>query len=85
MYIMCVCLFRALSRRIGALQISIIIIIACIAQRTTPAGRNEEQLKPAVRIQFQENLDDGDVNFYRIPPSGTEGTEHHSQSLSASC
>ena len=27
MYIMCVCLFSALSRRVGALQISIIIII----------------------------------------------------------
>ena len=27
MYIMCVCLFSALSRRIGALQTSIIIII----------------------------------------------------------
>ena len=26
MYIMCVCLFTALSRRVGALQISIIII-----------------------------------------------------------
>ena len=26
MYIMCVCLFSALSRRVGALQISIIII-----------------------------------------------------------
>ena len=28
MYIMCVCLFSALSRRVGALQISIIIIKA---------------------------------------------------------
>ena len=27
MYIMCVCLFSALSRRVGALQISVIIII----------------------------------------------------------
>ena len=27
MYIMCVCLFSALSRRVGALQISIIFII----------------------------------------------------------
>ena len=27
MYIMCVCLFSTLSRRVGALQISIIIII----------------------------------------------------------
>ena len=27
MYIMCVCLFSALSHRVGALQISIIIII----------------------------------------------------------
>ena len=27
MYIMCVCLFSALSRRVGALQMSIIIII----------------------------------------------------------
>ena len=27
MYIMCVCLFSALSRRVGDLQISIIIII----------------------------------------------------------
>ena len=30
MYIMCVCLFSALNRRVGALQISIIIIIKCI-------------------------------------------------------
>ena len=30
MYIMCVCLFSALSRRVGALQISIIIIIKCL-------------------------------------------------------
>ena len=28
MYIMCVCLFSALNRRVGALQISIIIIIS---------------------------------------------------------
>ena len=27
MYIMCVCVFSALSRKVGALQISIIIII----------------------------------------------------------
>ena len=32
MYIMCVCLFSALSRRVGALQISIIIIYYCLAQ-----------------------------------------------------
>ena len=31
MYIMCVCLFSALSRRVGALQISIIIIISMTA------------------------------------------------------
>ena len=31
MYIMCICLFSALSRRVGALQISIIIIIVCAA------------------------------------------------------
>ena len=41
MYIMCVCLFSAVSRRVGALQISIIIIIimhacmcACVWGRT---------------------------------------------------
>ena len=33
MYIMCVCLFSALSRRIGALQIAIIIIIKVIRPR----------------------------------------------------
>ena len=27
MYIMCVCMFSALSRRVGALQMSIVIII----------------------------------------------------------
>ena len=32
MYIMCVCLFSALSRRVGALQISIIIIIVIICR-----------------------------------------------------
>ena len=32
MYIMCVCLFSALSRRVGALQISIIIIIIIISK-----------------------------------------------------
>ena len=31
MYTMCVCLFSALSRRVGALQISIIIIVISIA------------------------------------------------------
>ena len=31
MYIMCVCLFSALSHRVGALQISIIIIIKTAA------------------------------------------------------
>ena len=31
MYIMCVCLFSALSRRVGALQISILIIISMTA------------------------------------------------------
>ena len=31
MYIMCICLFSALSRRVGALQISIIIIIVVLA------------------------------------------------------
>ena len=30
MYIMCVCLFSALSHRVGALQISIVIIIMCM-------------------------------------------------------
>ena len=30
MYIMCVCLFRALSRRVGALQIPIIIIMTIL-------------------------------------------------------
>ena len=35
MYIMCVCLFSALSRRVGALQISIIIIIIIEIRRTT--------------------------------------------------
>ena len=30
MYIMCVCLFSALSHRVGALQISIIIIIIAV-------------------------------------------------------
>ena len=34
MYIMCVCLFSALSRRVGALQISIIIIIIIIIRDT---------------------------------------------------
>ena len=33
MYIMCVCLFSALSRRVGALQISIIIIISIEVRR----------------------------------------------------
>ena len=32
MYIMCVCLFSALSRRVGASQISIIIIIIIYAE-----------------------------------------------------
>ena len=34
MYIMCVCLFSALSRRVGALQISVIIIIINTAMWT---------------------------------------------------
>ena len=32
MYIMCICLFSALSRRVGALQISIIIISSKVRQ-----------------------------------------------------
>ena len=47
-------------------------------------AETEEQLKPAVRIQFLENLDDGDVNFYRIRPSGTGILSTIPQSLSAS-
>ena len=37
-YIMCVCLFSALSRRVGALQISIlVIIIQSYAPRAQPS------------------------------------------------
>ena len=46
MYIMCVCLFSALSRRVGALQISMIIIITC--QRiSTKMHNTESRLGPA--------------------------------------
>ena len=36
MYIVCVCLFSALSRRVGALQISIIIIKQLQQQNNSP-------------------------------------------------
>ena len=45
MYIMCVCLFSALSCRAGALQISIIIIIK---REATKQGCNCEYCSPAV-------------------------------------
>ena len=45
MYIMCVCLFSALSRRVGALQISIIIIIIIIIiKRKQPAMQLQKTL-----------------------------------------
>ena len=40
MYIMCVCLFNALSRRVGALQISIIIIIKSSQQSQARSYRD---------------------------------------------
>ena len=43
MYIMCVCLFSALSRRVGALQISIIIII--INNRTETVSTRSDELR----------------------------------------
>ena len=39
MYIMCVCLFSALSRRVGALQISVIIIITCSCYAAAEQGK----------------------------------------------
>ena len=47
MYIMCVCLFSALSRRVGALQMPIIIIITIIVGLPDSRERNnsaEEEL-----------------------------------------
>ena len=44
MYIMCVCLFSALSRRVGALQISTIII--------TGRNRNASGSDPACLLGF---------------------------------
>ena len=41
MYIMCVCLFSALSRRVGALQISVIIIMANCTARSVSMIRNQ--------------------------------------------
>ena len=38
MYIMWVCLFSALSRRVGTLQISIIIIITCSCYAAAEQG-----------------------------------------------
>ena len=40
MYIMCVCLFSALSRRVGALQISIIIIMNTVNKMQCFEGGN---------------------------------------------
>ena len=40
MYIMCVCLFSALSRRVGALQISIIIINVYVGLNRTGLTRS---------------------------------------------
>ena len=41
MYIMCVCLFSVLSRRVGTLQISIIIIMANCTARSVSMIRNQ--------------------------------------------
>ena len=46
MYIMCVCLFSALSRRVGALQISIIIIITATGQPCTYSHWTAMHLQP---------------------------------------
>ena len=55
MYIMCVCLFSALSRRVGALQISIIIIIINLYALV---GGVDSSLRCAV-LQVQSNVDTG--------------------------
>ena len=46
MYIMCVCLFSALSRRVGALQISIIIIITNKEAALKMQNIGSEQVNP---------------------------------------
>ena len=50
MYIMCVCLFSVLSRRVGALQIfiiiMIIIIIRCIFYISLPVTRPANDISP---------------------------------------
>ena len=45
MYITCVCLFSALSRRVGALQISIIIIIKTRKRKEKRERKKEEEKK----------------------------------------
>ena len=44
-YIMCVCLFSALSRRVGALQISIIIMIIIIIKKKKKMKKKKKKTK----------------------------------------
>ena len=52
MYIMCVtlCLFSALSRRVGAVQISIIIITITISHRVSALGLVVQAVRSESRI-----------------------------------
>ena len=55
MYIMCVCLFSALSRRVGALQISIIIACQAFAWTTCTAFHHRARRQQSNQIFWTEN------------------------------
>ena len=61
MYIMCViiCLFSALSRRVGALQISIILfLITNFAPHSFTGASSSAMFKPGVAVQDILNVSD---------------------------
>ena len=67
MYIMCVilCLFSALSRRVCALQISIISIIISIVYRRTKGRGNDDYAVTVYRRTKGRGNDDYTVTVYR--------------------
>ena len=57
MYVMCVCFFSALSRRVGALQMSIIIIIYELAvYRCSTEGKHQDEHGHTERRLVRKNV-----------------------------
>ena len=61
MYIMCVCLFSALSRSVGALQMSIIIIINVLGCRLIYSGQAETTAEARFNIALRPRKPEGSL------------------------